>query len=144
MKTIKKYQIMSNNTDIPKAIIRTSEDVHRYVLRFYLDDIEVFESSFLILLNRANSVIGYAKISQGGVAGTVIDNKIVLKYVVDTLASGFIITHNHPSGNVKPSEADDQLTRRLKSAADALDCKMLDHIIITQDSYYSYADNGNL
>lgn len=144
MKTIKKYEIKSNVTEIPKVKITNSETAYNYIRQFYSDDLEIYESSFILLLNRANNVIGYAKISQGGVAGTVIDIKIVLKYVIDTLASAFIIAHNHPSGNTNSSQQDDALTKKLKSICDWVDCKMLDHLIITTDSYYSYADNGNL
>ena len=144
MKTIKKYEIKSNVTDIPKVKITNSETAYDYIRQFYSDDLEIYESSFILLLNRASDVIGYAKISQGGVAGTVIDIKIVLKYVIDTLASSFIIAHNHPSGNTNSSSQDDALTKKLKSICDLVDCTMLDHLIITTDSYYSYADNSKL
>lgn len=144
MKTIKKYQIKSNTTDIPQVAINSSKDAYDYIKQFYADDIDIFESSFILLLNRANITIGYAKISQGGVAGTVIDIKIVLKYVIDSLASGFIISHNHPSGNKNSSPQDDQLTKRLAGIAELVDCKMLDHLIITSESWYSYADDGKL
>ena len=144
MKTIKKYEIKSNKTDIPQVQIKSSKDAYDYIKQFYLDDIEVFESSFILLMNRANKVIGYAKISQGGVAGTVVDIKIVLKYVVDSLASAFIISHNHPSGNLESSLQDDQLTKNIKTITDLMECRMLDHLIITSESFYSYADNGKL
>ena len=144
MKTIKKYEIKSNVTDIPKVKITNSETAYNYIRQFYSDDLEIYESSFILLLNRASDVIGYAKISQGGVAGTVIDIKIVLKYVIDTLASSFIIAHNHPSGNTNSSKQDDDLTTKLKSICSWVDCTMLDHLIITTDSYYSYADNSKL
>jgi DNA repair protein RadC len=144
MKTIKKYELKSNTTALPKVRIKSSEEAYNYIKQFYSNDIDIFESSFVLLLNRANDTIGYAKISQGGVAGTVIDIKIVLKYVVDTLASGFILCHNHPSGNTNASAQDDLLTCRLKEVCNYMDCDMLDHIIITSDNYYSYADNGKL
>lgn len=144
MKTIKKYEIKANQTDLKQAKISTSKDGYEYILQFYSDDLEVYESSFILLLNRANKVIGYAKISQGGVAGTVIDIKIVMKYVVDTLASGFIIAHNHPSGSLFPSKQDDVMTNNLKSISKMLDCVLLDHLIITTEGYYSYADSGAL
>lgn len=144
MKTIKKYELKSNATDLPEVKITSSQDAYNYIKQFYANDIEIFESSFILLLNRANKVIGYAKISQGGVAGTVIDIKIVLKYVIDSLASGFIISHNHPSGNLNSSAQDDLLTSRLKEVCNYMDCNMLDHLIITSDSYFSYADSGKL
>jgi DNA repair protein RadC len=144
MKTIKKYEITANETDFKKSRITNSETAYDYIRQFYQHDIQIYESSFVLLLNRANDTIGYAKISQGGVAGTVIDIKIVLKYVIDSLASGFIIAHNHPSGNLNSSVQDDDLTRRLKEVCDYVDCKLLDHIILTDTSYYSYADSGKL
>lgn len=144
MKTIKKYELKTNATDIPEIQIKSSKDAYDYIKQFYANDIEIFESSFILLLNRANKVIGYAKISQGGVAGTVIDIKIVLKYVIDSLASGFIISHNHPSGNLNSSAQDDLLTCRLKEVCNYMDCNMLDHLIITAESYFSYADEGKL
>lgn len=144
MKTIKRYELKTNTTDIPEIQIKSSKDAYDYIKQFYANDIEIFESSFILLLNRANKVIGYAKISQGGVAGTVIDIKIVLKYVIDSLASGFIISHNHPSGSLNSSAQDDLLTCRLKEVCNYMDCNMLDHLIITAESYFSYADEGKL
>ena len=88
--------------------------------------------------------IGYAKISQGGVAGTVVDTKIIAKYIADTLASGIIVCHNHPSGNIKPSEQDIILTQKIKQVAELLDSTLFDHIILTTDSFYSFADSGIL
>lgn len=100
---------------------------------------------FILLLNRANNTIGYAKISQGGVAGTVVDPKIIAKYAVEALASGVIICHNHPSGNLKPSLTDDDLTNRIKQGMKFLDIPLLDHLIINDmGGYYSYADEGRL
>jgi DNA repair protein RadC len=144
MKTIKRYELKSNPTDIQQTQIKSSKDAYDYIKQFYADDIEIFESSFILLLNRANKVIGYAKISQGGVAGTVIDIKIVLKYVIDSLASAFIMSHNHPSGNLNSSPQDDQLTKRLAGITDLVDCKMFDHLIISSEGFYSYADDGKL
>ena len=143
MNTIKKYELKVNKTEIAESKISNSDDAYKYIRGFYGDDIHIYESSFILLLNRANTVVGYAKISQGGVAGTVIDFKIVLKYVIDSLASGFIMAHNHPSGNMKASEHDNQFTKRLKDICSYLDCQFLDHIIVGDTDYYSYADSGN-
>ena len=87
---------------------------------------------------------GFAKISQGGTAGTVVDIKIIAKYAVDSLSPKVIICHNHPSGNKQPSDADLNTTRRIKDALLLLDIKLIDHIIITENDFYSFADNGNL
>jgi DNA repair protein RadC len=144
MKTIKKYELKVNKTEIAESKISNSEDAYNYIRGFYGDDIHIYESSFILLLNRANTVVGYAKISQGGVAGTIIDFKIVLKYVIDSLASGFIMAHNHPSGNMTASVEDNKFTERLKHICSYLDCTFLDHIIVGDTTYYSYSDNGKL
>lgn len=127
------------------AIKVTGSDVAvDYARHFYGDDIEIYESAFIILLNRANNTIGWAKISQGGTAGTVVDIKIVCKYAVDSLASAVILVHNHPSGNLQPSNQDIILSKKLKDGLNLLDVSLLDSIIITSDGYHSMNDNSEL
>ncbi|MBR6641010.1 MAG: JAB domain-containing protein, partial [Clostridia bacterium] len=111
---------------------------------FYFDDINIYESFFIILLNRANKVIGWAKISQGGVCNTIVDKKIICKYAIDTLANGVILVHNHPSGSLIPSREDMQITADVQQALKTLDVKVLDHIILTEKSFYSFSDEGTL
>jgi DNA repair protein RadC len=113
-----------------------------FIRQFYGDDIEIFESFFIVLLNRQNMTIGWAKISQGGVAGTVVDPIVVAKYAVDTLASSVILAHNHPSGNRTPSPQDKELTRRITKGLELFGIRVLDHIILTKDSYLSMQDEG--
>ena len=139
---IKYLELKKNQTDFPCEKISSPEQAADFIKRFYNDDIGIFESCFILLMNRANKTIGYAKISQGGVAGTVIDTKIVAKYVVDFLASGVIIAHNHPSGNINPSEQDIEITKKLKGALNMLDAELLDHLILTEDSFLSMNDRG--
>ncbi|OQA99288.1 MAG: hypothetical protein BWY22_00406 [Bacteroidetes bacterium ADurb.Bin217] len=98
----------------------------------------------VLYLNRNNSIIAQKIISVGGVAGTVIDVKIIGKAALEFLASGIIVAHNHPSGNTKPSGADKDITKKIQQAAPFFDCTMLDHIIVTRNGYYSFADNGDL
>jgi DNA repair protein RadC len=100
------------------------------------------EEFWLLMLNRANRVIGRYKVSQGGLSGTVIDTRIILKKALDNLASAIIVCHNHPSGNNQPSDADVKITEKLKKAAEMLEIKLLDHIIIADKSYFSFADEG--
>lgn len=102
------------------------------------------EEFWVLLLNRSNKIISKYKISQGGIAGTVIDVKIILKKAVEKLASSVILCHNHPSGNIEPSEADIGITRKLKEAAEVMDIKLLDHIIVADKSYFSFLDEGIL
>ena len=94
------------------------------------------------MLNRANRVLGRYKVSQGGLSGTVIDTRIILKKALDVLASSMVVCHNHPSGNNQPSDADVSITEKLKKAADMLEIKLLDHVIIAGKSYFSFADEG--
>lgn len=140
----KLFELRKIQTNFPNAKINSSKDAAEFIRQFYGDDIEIFESFFLLLLNRANNTIGYAKISQGGVAGTYVDIKIIAKYAVDSLASGVILAHNHPSGNLNPSNADRQITCRAIEALGLLDIKVLEHIILTADGYYSFADNSEI
>ena len=102
------------------------------------------EEFWILLLNRSNRIIEKIKISQGGVSGTVIDVKIILKQALEKLASSIILCHNHPSGNKSPSNADDTITNKLKAGAELLDIQVLDHIIIADIDYYSYADEGKI
>jgi len=84
------------------------------------------------------------RVSKGGVSETTVDPKIILKFALDKLASSIILVHNHPSGNPRPSMADDKITHKLKQACDNMDIQFLDHIIVAAESYYSYADEGKL
>jgi DNA repair protein RadC len=143
-KTIKGFRIVSEPTDIPVRKVDTSQLAADYARQFYLGDIDVYESFFIILLNRANNATSFAKISQGGTVGTVVDIKIIAKYAVEGLANGVILVHNHPSGNVAPSEADRRVTTKTKEALLLLDITLYDHVIISKDKHYSFADNGEL
>lgn len=106
--------------------------------------IEHVEEFKIILLNRANQVLGVADISSGGVSGCTADPKIIFQIALVSNASSIVLAHNHPSGNLKPSEADCQLTRKLKEGGKFLDCPILDHVILTKSGYFSFADNGIL
>jgi DNA repair protein RadC len=140
----KKFDLKATDSEFTKVKITSSESAEKFIRQFYGDDLEIFESFFILLLNRANETIGYAKISQGGIVGTVVDKKILLKYVVESLASGIILAHNHPSGNTNPSQADLNITKDLQQLCRLVDSEVLDHVILTADSFYSFADNGKL
>lgn len=103
-----------------------------------------YEEFRVVHLNRANRIIFEETVSKGGTASTLVDVKLVMKSALDKLSSALIFVHNHPSGNLMPSPADDQLTRRLQKAAELIDIKVLDHLIITSQGYYSYNDQGKL
>ena len=102
------------------------------------------EEFWILLLNRSNRIIEKYKISQGGISGTVIDVKIILKNAIEKLASSIILCHNHPSGNREPSSADDSITQKLKKGAELLDIQVLDHIIVADTNYFSYADESKI
>jgi DNA repair protein RadC len=102
------------------------------------------EEFWLLLLNRANLVLRKELISKGGVAGTVVDTRIIFKAAVEQYASSIIICHNHPSGNIKPSEADIRITKNIKEAGKIMEVPLFDHIIVTDNGYYSFADEGIL
>lgn len=142
--TISEYSLKYTKSQIQKTKVTTSESASNVIRKFYFDDINIYESFFILLLNRANNTTGFAKISQGGTAGTVVDIKIIAKYAVESLSSAVIICHNHPSGDKRPSDADLNITRRIKDALLLLDVKLFDHIIITENDFYSFADNGDL
>ena len=96
----------------------------------------------VMLLNRSNRVLGISSISKGGVTGTVADPKVIFALALKGVASGIIVAHNHPSGNLKPSHADIKLTEKLSDAGRLLDIVLLDHLILTSDSYTSFSDEG--
>lgn len=102
------------------------------------------EEFWVILLNRASRVVKKQQVSQGGVAGTVADPKIIFKIALEELASGIILAHNHPSGNLSASQADIDLTKKLKEAGKFLDIQVLDHLIVAGQKYFSFADEGML
>jgi DNA repair protein RadC len=141
METTPLFELKKVQTEFPSVKISSSEDSEKFIRQFYGDDLEIFESFFILLLNRANKTVGYAKISQGGITGTVVDVKLIAKYCVESLASSVILAHNHPSGNLTPSDADKKMTERTVKALELLDVKVLDHIILTQDESFSFADN---
>lgn len=102
------------------------------------------EEFWIILLNRANKIISKKKVSMGGTSGTVVDPKIIFKEAIQVACSNIIAVHNHPSGTNEPSLADKELTKKLKIGANHLDIQLIDHIIIAGNSYYSFADEGEL
>ena len=102
------------------------------------------EEFWIIYLNNSNKVIVKNQESKGGITGTLVDVRLVLKRALETGATGLILVHNHPSGTLKPSEADKAVTNKLKIGAQSLDIKVLDHVIITEKAYFSFADQGLL
>lgn len=125
---LKREKIISSN-DAVKILQPLLADLHH-------------EEFWILFLNRANLVIGKQAISAGGMSGTVVDPKIIFKAALDAKASSIILCHNHPSGNLKPSEQDIRLTKNLVEAGKVLEISVLDHVIVSQNGFYSFADEG--
>lgn len=127
---------------LEKPVVSSSADVATYLqtsLRDYRH--EVFA---VVYLNRSNKINGFKIISEGGITGTVADPRVILKKALEEDAVSLILCHNHPSGSLKPSRADEELTQKIKEAAKYFDIKVLDHLIVSDDGYYSFADEGIL
>lgn len=129
-----------NSSVLMKPFIRNSNEIACYLKQNLKDyNYEVFA---VIFLNRANKIKHFEIISRGGITGTVADPRLILKKAIEEEATSIILSHNHPSGNLKPSQADEDITNKIKQAASYLDIKLLDHIIVSEDGYYSFADEG--
>ena len=132
----------------PEAAIRCSKDAFDiFKEKYEALSIDMQEYFFLMLLNKSNKVLGIIKLSEGGVAGTVVDIRYIAALSVMTLSSSVVLCHNHPSGNIKPSQADIDLTRKVKEGLKLLDVALIDHLILPGSltwGYYSFADDGLL
>ena len=126
--------------------VKSSKDAFDIFMESWeLDSIEHIEEFKLLLMNRSNSVLGILSVSKGGLSGTVTDVRLIFQAAIKANASGIIVCHNHPSGNLNPSESDTKITRKIKDAGTIMDIQLLDHLILTtENSYYSFADNGLL
>ena len=127
--------------------ITCSEDAYKQVLKFYDKNTIALQEQFIIIyLNMANTVLGAHKLFTGGLTGTVADIRLIMGIALKSLACGIIISHNHPSGQLTPSEADRTLTSKVGKACEIMDIKLFDHIIVSpsEGSFYSFADEGEL
>ena len=142
--SLPRFELSAVQTNFPTTQISNSSKSADFIRQFYGDDLHIFESFFLLLLNNQCQTIGFAKISQGGITSTIVDIRLVAHYAVSSLATHVILAHNHPSGACKPSEQDIQLTKRFQQALQLLEVTVLDHVILTGTSYYSLADNHDI
>jgi len=125
--------------------INASSDAYDLLKSLYPQgELEIQEQFIILLLNRANKVLGYYRASKGGITSTVVDVRLILAVAIKTGATGLILSHNHPSGNTAPSQDDKNITSKIKTGAMYHDISLLDHIIVTRESYYSFADEGAL
>ncbi|MFT4801262.1 MAG: DNA repair protein RadC [Flavobacteriaceae bacterium] len=132
-KTLKKFRIK----------IKNSADAYKSFLQSWDKDlIELQEEFKMLLLNNSNEVLGIHTLSKGSTRGTVVDLKLLFVIALKSNATGIIISHNHPSGTLKPSSSDLELTKRIKKSGELLNIKLLDHLIVTKDEFYSLSDNN--
>lgn len=129
-------------TFLEKTVIKNSKDLALY-LRTTIKDYS-YEVFAVVFLNKANKINHFEIISRGGITGTVADPRIILKMALEKDATSIVLCHNHPSGNLKPSRADEELTGKIKAAAKYFDIAVMDHIIVSEEGYYSFADEGIL
>ena len=127
------------------SIISTSKDAYEELRLWFPEETISLQERFVALyLSRANRVLGAYHASSGGITGTVADPRLIMTVALKTAAVGIILSHNHPSGNLKASAADIDLTKKIKEAGQLLDIQVVDHIILSSDGYYSFADDGNV
>lgn len=126
--------------------IRFSQDAYKLLMEqaFNDDTLEYKEYFKLILLNKGNKVLGVTTISEGGIDGTVVDVRLIMQTALLAHSSAIILAHNHPAGGLTPSSYDNEVTKKIKEAAKLMDIKLYDHLIVTRQNYYSYADEGRL
>lgn len=127
-----------------KSIITSSLDAYTEIKQFFDADTLALQEQFVVMyLNRANRVIGIYPLSTGGITGTVADLRLIVSVALKTVATSIIMAHNHPSGSLKPSRQDEELTRKIKDACIFLDIKLTDHLILSpENEYFSFADEG--
>lgn len=142
--SLPQLSLKRKQTKFPRVKITSSHQAEEVIRNFYGDDITIFESFFLLLLDQSHTTTGYVKISQGGITGTVVDVRIIAKYAVEGLATAVVIAHNHPAGTLRPSDTDIHITKKIQAALALFDIRILDHIILTETSFYSFSDEGLL
>ena len=139
---------LSFDKKVKKSELRTITGVESCVdiLRevFNKDTFDWTEEVVMLCLNRANKVVGFYKISSGGLSSSIVDPRVIFTIALNCAANSIILSHNHPSGNTTPSAQDREITKKIKEAGKMLDISLLDHIILTDDNYYSFMEDGNL
>jgi DNA repair protein RadC len=142
---VSEIKVAYSTSNTPKVKIKSGEDAYDVLLASWnLDTIELQEEFKILLLNRANEVLGVYPLSKGGITGTIVDQRLIFAVALKCNATGIIMCHNHPSGKLLPSEADITLTKSIGKCADLLEINLLDHLIITKNGYYSFSNEGKL
>ena len=145
MNEVAEIKISYSTSNTPKIKITSVDKAYQLLLKSWnLDTIELQEEFKVLLLNKANEVLGIYPLSKGGITGTVVDSRLIFAVVLKCNATAIIIAHNHPSGNLKPSNNDITITNSIKKCADFLDITLIDHLIITRNGYYSFSNEEKL
>lgn len=140
------YKIVCKEVETPYKRIKITDakDVADYVRPFISETLMAFETFMVIGLNRANNTVGWGIVSQGGLSHVLVDMRILMKIALDMCCSNIILCHNHPAGTLAPSAEDRALTKRVASACELVDLRLLDHVIITKEGHYSFTEKGEL
>ena len=142
---VSEITVSYNNSNPQKIKISSSRNLYQLALEHWnMGLIEYQEEVKVFLLNRANIVLGIYEVSKGGITSSIVDIRLILGVALRCNAVQIVLMHNHPSGNLKPSDADISITKKLKQACELLEINLLDHIIITRNGYYSFSDSGIL
>ncbi len=145
MNEVAEIKVAYSTNDTPRIKITSVDVAYKILLASWdLDIIELQEEFKILLLNRANEVLGLYPLSKGGITGTVVDQRLIFAVALKCNATGIIMCHNHPSGKLSPSETDITLTKSIGKCADLLEINLLDHLIITKNGFYSFSNEGNL
>jgi DNA repair protein RadC len=143
--TIPEIQLKYKSGEVLSKTIRSSKDAYELFMKFYDEDVfELTESVIVIYLNSANETIGWMRHSTGGMGSTVVDPRLIFVAALKCGATGIMVSHNHPSGQLRPSNEDNKFTKRLKEGGEFLQIRLIEHIIATRYGYYSYADEGGI
>lgn len=145
MNKIAEIQVSYNTPDNERPKITSGEKAFEVLLNSWdKGSLELQEEFKILLLNRANEVLGIYPMSKGGITGTVVDVRLIFSVALKSNATGIILAHNHPSGTLKPSDADKTLTKKIKKCSEFMDIALLDHLIVTKYGFYSFANEGML
>lgn len=142
---VNSFSLVRETTNLYNKKLTSSHLASEFCRNLFEKSINIFEMFFCVYLDNSKNVIGYAKIGQGGLTSTVADPRLVFKYGIESLCTSIIVVHNHPSGNLSPSEADIKLIRNLKEAGEKyLSIELTDALILSDSGYYSFADEGRI
>jgi DNA repair protein RadC len=136
--------VYKSHQSIDNIKVSSSQDANDFIRKVYPVAINIREAMLVLYLNNSNRTVGYSIASIGGITGTLVDIRLVLRDALLTQCTSLILVHNHPSGSLRPSQADIALTDKVQKAAAVMDVKLLDHLILTEDGFYSMADDGRL